>query len=113
MLGWHVREGGSYKIDIGGGPLRNKELGLPSRHSARRIERGAQINQGRRSFRVPAMLISPRPLYAHRLSNSSCKQGGIRRGVLVPVAAVAAGAVDEDATHVFERHRKHESQLLA
>ena len=76
MLGWHVREGGSDEIDIGGGPLRNKELGLPSRHSTRRIERGAQINQGRRSFRIPAMLIGPGPLYAHRLSNSPCKQGG-------------------------------------
>src|ERR1700723_3203806 len=113
MLGWHVREGGGYEIDIGGGPWGNKDLGPPSRRSARRIERGAQINQGRRSFRIPAMLIGPGPLYAHRLSNSSCKQGGIRRGVLVPVAAVATGAVNEDATNVFERHRKHQSQLLS
>ena len=94
-------------------PLRDEEFGVPGRDVAGRVERGAQVDQRRRPFRIPAVLVGARPLHAHRLADGLGEQRRIGGGVLVAVAAVAARAVDIDAAHVLERHAEHLRELLA
>ena len=59
MLGRQAGEGSGDQVDVSCGTLRNIEFGFPGRHVAGGIDIGAQINQGRRSLRIPAMLIGP------------------------------------------------------
>ena len=47
-------------------PVRDKKLRFPGGNLAAGIEARAHIEQGRRSFRVPTMLIGPHPLHPHR-----------------------------------------------
>ena len=100
-------------LKLAGRLLRNVELGLPGGHVAGVVHARAQVDQRRRALRVPAVLVGARPLHAHRLADRLGEQRGIGGGILVAVAAVAAGAFDIDAAHVFGRQREHLRQLLA
>ena len=95
------------------GLLRNEEFRFPGRHVAGAVERRAQIDQRRRPFRIPAVLVGARPLHPHRPADRLGEHRGVGGRVLVAVAAVAAGAFEIDAAHVLDRHREHLRELLA
>ena len=86
--------------------LRNVELRLPCSDAARAINR-------RRTFRVPAVLVGARPLHPHRPPGRFRQQRRVRGGILVPVAAVAAGAFDVDAAYAVRVDAKHRCELFA
>ena len=54
------------------------------------------VDQDRRAFRIPTMLVLAHPLHAHRQSGFLGDQGRVGGGILVPVSPVATGAFDMD-----------------
>ena len=93
--------------------LRHVEVGFPGGHVAVGVHARAHVHQRRRALRVPAVLVGARPLHAHRLADRLGEQRGVGGGVLVAVAAIAAGAFEIDAAHLVGRQREHLRQLLA
>src|SRR5260370_41419786 len=85
--------------------LRDEELRFPGDDIPRIIESGAQIDERRRTLRIPAMLVGPHPLDADRPAVDGVReQRRVARRVLVTVAPIAAGTLEIEATHGLERH---------
>jgi hypothetical protein len=59
------------------------------------------------------MLVGAHPLHAHRSTHLARQQRGVGGRILVPIASVAARAVDVDHSHVRIGHTEHQRQLLA
>ena len=91
-LGRHPRQRRSDErhIEAVGRLLRNEELRFPRRHTARAVHGGADVDERRWAFRIPAVLVGARPLNAHWPPNCFRQQRGVRRRILVSVATIAA-----------------------
>src|ERR1700730_2403440 len=90
-----------------------KKRGRPGVEISLRVKRGFEIDQGGRTFWVPAVLVLPHPLHAYRPPDLKRQKRGIGCRVLVTVSTIAARSVDIDATYLVVGHRQHCSQLLA
>ena len=77
------------------------------------VEPAMQVDQCKRPFRVPTVLVRAHPLHADRPARGARQERGVRSGVFVAVAAIAARAVDIDAADIGYRHRQHRRELLA
>src|SRR2546422_380459 len=67
----------------------------------------------RPGVRIPAVLVGPAPLHAHRPADLPGDQRRVGGGILVAVSAVAARALDIEAADIQLRHVEHPRQLLA
>ena len=88
-------------------------VGAPRGDLAIRIERAFDRDQLRRSLRVEAVLVGAHPLHAHRLADRTRQQQRVGGGVIVPVHAVAAGAVEIDQAHLVLRQAEDLGEGLA
>ena len=75
---------------------RDVEITHPRDHVALRVEARLHVHGARRAFRRARRLVRTRPLHPHRLADHGRDQRCIGRGVFRAVAAVAAGALDEN-----------------
>ena len=87
---------------------------LPAGDAALLVERGLQLDRHRRAHGLPAVLLLAHPLQAHRLVGHGARhQRGIRRDIVGTVVAVAARALDMDATDLFRRQAEQLAERLA
>src|SRR4030095_7141394 len=97
----------------GGRTLRMVELGVPRNHVAFGIEPAFNVDQRRRTLRIPAVLVSPHPLHPYGTAQLLCDERSIRSRILMTIAAVAAGTVDVDRTHFLLWQLEHRGELFA
>ena len=71
-------------------------LVVPADDVPLRVEAAAQLVDGRRALRVPAMLVVAHPLHADRAADELRHQRRVDRGHVGSVAAVVAGSVEGD-----------------
>src|SRR3984893_18023458 len=90
-----------------------KKRGRPGVEISLRVERGFEIDQGGRTFWIPAVLVLPHPLHAYRPPALPRQKRGIGCRVFVTVSTIAARSVDIDATYLVVGHRQHGGQLLS
>jgi len=91
----------------------NEQFRFPRADLSIRIQPGAQIEQRRRSLRIPAVFVGAHPLNPDRLSHGSRQQDGIGRSVFMAVAPIATSPVDVDTADALVCDTQHRSQLLA
>ena len=94
-------------------PVGKVGLRLPAEHASLLVERCLVVVQRRWTFGVPAVLVLPHPLDAHRQADFLRDECRVGSSVLVPVAPIAAGALDIDAADVLGFHREHVRELFA
>ena len=100
-------------VEAAGGLLRNEEFRFPGGNRACAIHGSAQIDERRRALGVPPVLVGARPLHPHRPPDRFRQQRRVRGGILVPVAAIAAGPFDVDAANAVGGDAEHGRELLA
>ena len=78
------------------------------------VQRRPGLGHHRRAVGLPGVLLLAHPLHPHRAAGQGGgQQGGIGRGVVGAVVAVAAGALDMDAAHLLGRPAQHLGDRLA
>ena len=76
---------------------------IPADDLSVRVEAAAQLMDGRRALRVPAVLVVAHPLHADRATGELRHQRGVDGGHVRSVAAVAPRGVEGDDANVLDR----------
>jgi len=97
----------------GGIVLRHHRHRLPGQDLATCVQRRAQVQQLRRTFGVPAMLVLAHPLQPDRLAQLARDQRRLKRRVVIAVAAIAARAVFVDQPQLGHIQAQQLSNNLA